>query len=310
MNDLVRFDLNLLVAFDTLMTERGVTRAGRVLGITQAAMSNTLRRLRDIFDDPLFVKTGLRMEPTPRALELADPVRRALHEVHGALNQERFDPFKSVYRFRVGMVDYAAAMLLPVLLPFLQRTAPGVTLELVDVGGDEESSALESGTVDMVFSRFQWVPPKLMLYRLFQTIYVCVCRPGHPLVGSNLTMEAFIRARHIHYYPRGMTTTMVDEALAAMGLHRNVSVRLYSLSLVPFMVADSDLLAIMPEVTARYVAKPLGLQIVSVPVEIPDLQLAMAWHPRSDQSPPNIWLREQTKILMEGLAGEGAVPDV
>ncbi len=305
MNDLVRFDLNLLVAFDTLMTERGVTRAGRVLGITQAAMSNTLRRLRDIFDDPLFVKTGLRMEPTARALELAEPVRRALREVRSALSQERFDPSRSGYMFRIGMVDYAAAMLLPVLLPFLQREAPGVTLELVDIGADEESSALESGTVDLVLSRFQWVPPKVLLHRFFQTRYVCICRPDHPLVGDVLTLEAFLQARHVHYFPRGMTTTVVDEALAAMGLKRDIQARLYSLSLVPFMVAESDLLAIMPEVSARYVAEPLGLKILSIPVETPNLRLAIAWHPRSDRSPPNIWLREQVKRLMAEHTGGG-----
>ena len=310
MDDLVRFDLNLLVAFDALMTERGVTRAGRVLGITQAAMSNTLRRLRNAFDDPLFVKSGPRMEPTARAIELAEPVRRALAEVRQMLGREGFHPQRSAYMFRIGVVDYGAAMLLPPLLPLLAREAPGVTVELVDVGATEEASALESGTADLVLSRFQWVPPNLLLYRLFQTDYVCVCRRDHPGVGDTLTLEAFVAARHVHYYPRGMHSTVVDEALEGMGLKRTIQARLYSLSLVPFLVAGSDLLAILPEATARHVAPPLGLRILPLPIKTPALRVAIAWHPRTADDPPNVWLRERVKALLSvaGLVQDDAPP--
>nr|CRH07309.1 Putative HTH transcriptional regulator, LysR [Candidatus Magnetococcus massalia] len=224
-HNLNKFDLNLLVAFDTLMTERGVTRAGRALGITQAAMSNTLRRLRELFDDPLFVKTGARMEPTPRALELADPVSQALREIRKALDQERFDPMQSARTYRIGMIDYASAMLLPQLVKHLRTVSPDVTIEVVDVGGEEEVLHLERGEVDLVLSRFQWVPPKVSLQRLFSMNYVAIFCPNHPLVGDGpLTLDAFLEARHIHYYPRGMDKTVVDEALEEMGKKRNIIV--------------------------------------------------------------------------------------
>ncbi|MBF0127156.1 MAG: LysR family transcriptional regulator [Magnetococcales bacterium] len=299
MHDLVRFDLNLLVAFEVLMTERGVTRAGRRLGITQAAMSNTLRRLREIFDDPLFVKIGLRMEPTARALELSGPVERALKEVRQALNQERFEPERAEYLFRIGMVDYASVLLLNPLLQLLRQKAPGVVLELVDIGGEEERTVLESGAAELVFSRFQWVPPNILLHRVFQMQYACIYRPDHPLVPNGvLTLEAFLEADHIHFFPRGITSTVVDESLAHMGRARNIKARLYSLGTLPFMVAESDVMAILPDRVARKLAKPLGLQVSPVPVNTPPLRMAMAWHPRTEKSPPNIWLREEVKALL------------
>ncbi|MBF0614462.1 MAG: LysR family transcriptional regulator [Magnetococcales bacterium] len=302
MHDLVRFDLNLLVAFDVLMTERGVTRAGRRLGITQAAMSNTLRRLRDIFDDPLFVKIGLRMEPTARALELAGPVERALREVRQALNQERFDPSHAQHLFRIGMVDYASVLLLAPLVELLRVKAPGVALELVDIGGEDERTVLESGAADLVFSRFQWVPPNILLHRVFQMQFVCIFRQDHPLVpDGKLTLDAFLDADHVHFYPRGMTSTVVDEALANLGRSRSIKARMYSLGVIPFMVAQSDLMAVLPDRVARQIAKPLGLGFAPVPVSTPPLRMAIAWHPRTEKSPPNIWLREQVKTILEGL---------
>lgn len=296
--ELTRFDLNLLVAFDTLMTERGVTRAGKVLGITQAAMSNTLRRLREIFDDPLFVKSGYNMEPTARAMELAGSVRQALHFTRLTLEQERFDPQRAHHTFRIGMVEYAAAILLPRLIPLLATTAPGVTVEVVDVGGTEEVAALENGLVDMVFSRFQWVPAKVHLHRLFTMEYVAIYSPERVSFRGPLTLEAFLRARHIHYYPRGMNSTVVDESLAQMGLKRSIATRLFALSPIPCLLAQNDLMAVMPELTARYIAQSVKLKVEALPFKTPKLRLALAWHPRTDSSPAHLWLREQAKTLL------------
>lgn len=309
--DLVGFDLNLLVAFDTLMTERGVTRAGRILGITQAAMSNTLRRLRGIFGDPLFFKSANRMEPTPLALELAGPVEEALREIRLLLDQENFDPATARSTFRIGMVDYAASLLLPPLLERLEKIAPGVTIELIDVGGEDEHSVLEDGTADLVFGRFQEILPKLLLHRVFEMEYVCVFRKNHPLVADKLTLDAFLAAQHIHYYPRGMTTTVVDEALSQQGLERNIVARLFSLSLVPFILQDTDKMAIMPGRVARYIAKPLNLQVAAIPIDSPKLRLAVAWHPRVEKSPANIWLRDLVLEILQDSnnAGETGVAE-
>lgn len=299
-DELIHFDLNLLVAFDTLMTERGVTRASRRLGITQAAMSNTLRRLRDRFGDPLFTKVGQHMEPTARALEMAEPVQEALRHVSMVLTQEGFDPTLSQHVFRIGMVDYASACLLPRLLQRLRQVAPGVSLEVIDTGGDDEITVLESGNADLVLSRFQWVPPKVRLHRLWDWEYVCIHRANHPLVtAEGLTLDAMLQVPHVHYFPRGMSSTVVDEVLAEMGKSRHVVARLHALTLVPFMVAKSDMMAVMPSGAAYYLAPPLGLEVSRLPFKTAKLRLALAWHPRSDRSPPNIWLRELVKEVLQ-----------
>lgn len=306
--ELHNFDLNLLLAFETLFIERGVTRAGNVLGITQAAMSNTLRRLRTVFNDPLFVKEGNSMEPTALALELSGPVTAALQEMRQILEAESFDPKFSRTVFRIGIVDYAAAILLPKLLERLHVLAPEMTIELVDVGGEDESSFLESGEVDLIFSRFQDVTHNESLKRLYQMVYVCLHRPDHPLLqGGELTLDAFLQAGHVHYYPRGMVTTVVDEALSHMGKSRRIVARLFSLSLVPFIVHSSDLMAIVPEGVANRIAPPLHLGISKIPIDTPPLRMALAWHPRTNDSSQHTWLRQ---LILECLEGEIKTPSL
>ncbi|MBF0172708.1 MAG: LysR family transcriptional regulator [Magnetococcales bacterium] len=298
--ELQQFDMNLLLAFETLFIERGVTRAGNVLGITQAAMSNTLRRLRTIFNDPLFVKDGTRMEPTALALELSGPVSAALWEMRQILEVEDFNPATSRTVFRLGVVDYSAAVLIPALIECLQVESPHVSVELIDIGGEDEARFLESGEVDLIFSRFQNIMHKESLKRLYEMHYVCLHRPGHPLVHEGtLTLEAFLQAGHVHYYPKGMVTTVVDEALAHMGASRRIVARMFSLSLVPFIVQSSDLLAVVPEGVARFVAGPLNLSIAPLPIETPPLRIAVAWHRRTENSAQHIWLRQQILSVLE-----------
>ncbi|MBF0125399.1 MAG: LysR family transcriptional regulator [Magnetococcales bacterium] len=296
---LSKVDINLLVAFDSLMTENGVTRAGRTLGITQAAMSNTLRRLREIFDDPLFIKKGHRMEPTARALELHQVVCQALYYAQRALAVNHFDPSKVQHTLRVGMVDYAATLLLTPLVNLLAKQAPGIRVEVVDTGGMDDALFLEQGRVDLVLSRFQWVPVKALLYRLFNINYVCIFRRGHPLIQEDsFTLDTMLAARYVHYYPRGMESTVVDETLAELGYKRQIIARLNSFATVPTLVANSDVMALVPSCTAVYLAQKMGLEWARLPVRTALLRMAIAWHPRTDRDPLNIWVREHVKQIL------------
>lgn len=298
--NLSQFDLNLLVAFNTLMTERGVTRAGRVLGITQAAMSNTLRRLRDTFGDPLFIKSGLRMEPTARALELAEPISRALYHTKRVLDQECFDPVNAQHTFRLGVIDCVASAFLPKLMVQLANNAPGITIEMVDVGSHEQAVLLEQGGVDLSVAWFQWVAGgELLMQRLFQMEYACLSRPGNPMVGDTLTLEGFLKARHIQYYPRGLETTPVDESLFQMGHTRTIVTKFFSPSTVPYLVSNSDMLAVIPNPFADFLAKPLGLRVDSIPFKTAPLHIAMAWHPRSKNNPADTWFRAQVYAFFQ-----------
>ncbi|ABK45931.1 transcriptional regulator, LysR family [Magnetococcus marinus MC-1] len=301
-----KFDLNLLVAFDALMSERGVTRAGRRLGITQAAMSNTLRRLRTAFDDPLFIKTGARMEPTPRAMELSGMIEAALKQVHVALDNDSFDPANSHYVFRVGMVDYTVPLVFPALLDHLEKYAPNCILEVVNTG-DFEGEMLESGEVDLVLSRLDQAPRGLKSRVVGEIPFVCIYRPGHPLIKEPMTLEQYLQARHVHYYPPMVKEGLVDLGLKAINQERNVVVRLDSFGMVPTLVAETDLIAAVTHTSAHVIAPAMGLKVQPLPFEAPPLQFVMVWHDRSEESAPHQWFREQVLhmlISLEGMVGK------
>ncbi|OSM01559.1 LysR family transcriptional regulator [Magnetofaba australis] len=290
-----KFDLNLLVAFDALMTERGVTRAGRRLGITQAAMSNTLRRLRTAFDDALFVKTGARMEPTPRALELAGMIESALDLVHEALDQDSFDPATSRYVFRMGMVDYTAPLVFPPLLEQMERNAPNVTLEVANTG-DFHGEMIESGEVDLILSRVEDLPPNVHHRLVREMPFVVLFRPDHPVLAhGGATLKNVLACKHVHYYPPGIEESFIDVALDKINAHRDIAVKLESFGMLPTLVSQTDLIATINKAAADVVAPAMGLTSAPLPFPCPPLQLAMAWHDRTEHSQPNIWFREQVQ---------------
>lgn len=298
-NKLIRMDLNLLVAFDILMTERNVTRAGKVAGITQAAMSNTLRRLRQVFNDPLFIKTGSCMEPTALAIKLAGPIARALERIEGIFLRESFHPETSDRLFSVAISDCVTAIVVPALLDHLRKFAPTLRLKITDPGGFDHDKLLQRGETDLVISWFQWVTPgELRLQRFLEMQCIALSRPDNPLVAGKLTIERFLAARHLQYYPQGMNSTPVDEALEQMGKKRHIVGLLDSFGLIGPLVAGSDMLAVLPDLQAKFVAKNMNLITHPLPFRTATLRLAMAWHPRTDNSLAHVWLRDQISRIV------------
>lgn len=291
-SSLHKVDLNLLVAFDVLMTERSVTQAGRVLGITQAAMSNTLKRLRHTFNDPLFAKHGLAMAPTAQALKLSEPISRALDHAQMVLKRERFDPATDHRLFRVGVSDCVSSVMVPPLLARLKEIAPNVCLEIVEPSGVKQAKVLERGEVDLLVSWFQWVTSdRLHLHRLLEMNCVCVARPGNPHVGEKLTLDGFLGADHVQFLPPELTATPVDEALQQLGHTRKIVGRFNSSGIVSHLVATSDLLTVLPDRQAHFLARGMTLKVHPLPFKVMPLRIAMAWHSRSDETPPDQWLR-------------------
>ncbi|MBF0421701.1 MAG: LysR family transcriptional regulator [Magnetococcales bacterium] len=291
-NLLQKIDLNLLVAFDVLMTERSVTQAGRVLGITQAAMSNTLKRLRQTFGDPLFTKHGHSMVPTAQAIKLSEPIVSALNHAQLILKREQFIPASADRLFRVAISDCISSSLVPSLLSRLRAIAPNIRLEMVEPEGTKHEKLLERGEADLLISWFQWVAPgKLYLHRLFEMQCVCLARSGNPHVGEKLTLEGFLAADHIQFFPPQLKTTPVDEALLQQGRFRKVVCSFSNSSIIPHLIANSDLLTVLPDRHAHYLAQGTNLQVHSLPLDVMPLRIAMAWHARSEDSPPERWLR-------------------
>jgi DNA-binding transcriptional LysR family regulator len=291
------FDLNLLLAFDALWTERHVTRAARRVGLTQSAMSHALARLRLQLDDPLFVPTPRGLVPTPRAHALAPPLGEALALVRHAVRPTQFAPATLRRTFTIGSNDYGDVALLPQLVARLEQEAPGVRLILRPVVGDGERALLD-GQHDLMFGVPHPAAADVHGETLFQDRFVSLLRAGHPAARRPLTLERFVALRHLLISPQGVGEAAVDVALRAHGLQREIAVRVPYFLSAPLVVAQSDLIVTMPERVARAVAAQQRFVVRQPPVALPSITFNMFWHARNDADPLHRWMRQ----LIEAVA--------
>ena len=295
MNDLRLADLNLnsLLAFDALLAEAGATRAAARLGVTQSAMSHTLRGLRDALGDPLFVRGSGGLVPTPRALALGEPVREGLAALERGLRSAAdFDPATSTRRFVLALGDGLALRLGPALIARLRAEAPGVELVFRADLRDGAPDALERGETDIscVVQTPEW--PGLRRRKLMTDDFVCVVRQGHPSLKGGIDLDLFARLPHLLISPAGDGPSVVDRLLAERGLARHVAVRVPTFLLAPLLIASSDLIATVPRSLARAFAASTPLQLLEPPLPVPAFSLYVLWHARLDADPGHRWLRE------------------
>jgi DNA-binding transcriptional LysR family regulator len=292
-----RLDLNLLRVFGALLETRSVTMAASTLGLTQSAVSNQLAKLRDAFDDPLFVRTSEGMMPTPRALAIAEPIQKSLVAIRFCLEEQLgFDPATSDRAFRVYMSDVGQMVFLPRLLERLARVAPGVSIETVQVpGARARDMALESGEVDLAMGYFENFDGSFRQQMLFEERYVGMVRRGHPTIRDALPLETFIATPQLVYQPRGgghsAQVNAVDQAFAAAGVPRRVGVRAAYAMGVTYIVSSTDLLVVVPSRLAAACREVAEVSVVPLPVDIPKFQVGQYWHERFHQDPGNGWLR-------------------
>jgi len=298
---LPKVDLNLFVVFDTVYTERNLTRAARVLHITQPAVSNALKRLRAAFGDPLFVRTPRGMAPTPVADNIAARVKEALHMLGMSLSEgEKFLPRRSEKVFALAMHDIDEAVLLPRLMERLQAVAPVVSLECVAVPRDELEQELASGSLDFALDVPLFSVPMLCRQLVSAERYVCAMRPGHPSAREPLTLQRYLALDHIHVSTRRQGVGHVDRALERLGRARNIRLRMMSYMAAPQAVASTDLVLTIP----RSLASMYGLTTLELPFEVGTLDQYLYWHRNADEDRANVWMRE---LLLDTL-GERGIP--
>lgn len=291
--DISSFDPNLLKAFDALHAERHVTRAGLRIGLGQSAMSGTLTRLRALFGDELFVRTPSGMQPTARADDLAGPVADALHLVRGALRADGFAPGTAERAFTVAMSDYAAFVLLPPLLARLGVEAPGIDLRVRGMFGRGEAvELLDGGEANLAVGIPVEASARILGRPLLLEGLACVARRGHPAFVYGPDLGAFVNAPHLLVSPEGDRAGLVDSKLAELGLERRVVLSLPQFLVAPFVVAETDLVAMLAaRVARRFAAIGAGIDVHETPVALPDWPLALMWHRRSDAHAGTVWLR-------------------
>jgi DNA-binding transcriptional LysR family regulator len=289
--DIRAVDLNLLKAFDALNSERAVTRAAARIGLSQPAMSHALSRLRALFADDLFIRTPTGMEPTARAREIAPLVSSAIERIEAALNLGvGFDPAKSAGMFTAGMAEYAEVALVGRLARGFAAQAPNATLRLIPASGHEAIERLNSGEVDVAVAHLQHAPAHVEKIELLRDPFVVVARKGHPIAAKGLSLEAYAGLDHVLVSPRGDTSGAIDRILLDFGLKRRVALLVATYLAVPAALAASDLVAAVPQRTARQIAATAAVDIVPLPVDL-SVTVSMAWHRRAASEPAQIWFR-------------------
>lgn len=291
-------DLNLLVVFQAMLEHRGVTRAGEALGLSQPAMSAALSRLRELLGDPLFVRLGTEMKPTPRALELAEPVRRVLESIRSeVLQQTEFDPAATDRTFTIVTPDLGEANFLPPLLAKLTVQAPGASLRTLARPPFAAAAALEAGEADLALGYFPDLQ-KAGFYqqKLLDVPFVCLLRRDHPTIGERITVEEYLAARHAVVRPDGRGQE-VDRLLAPPRGTRRVVVEVsHFMSLLPIL-ESSDLLAVVPRDLAELCMRYAALKFVEMPMQTPPISVHQFWHERMGKDPGHAWLRALIKDL-------------
>jgi DNA-binding transcriptional LysR family regulator len=282
-------DLNLLVALDALLSERSVTQAAARLVITQSAMSRTLKRLRDLFHDPLLVRTAKGMLPTPRAESLIQPLRRVLTEIEQVFMQPEFDPATAKRMFSISTNDPFYSVLLPSLFSHLSSQAPGIDLVIRTPTRDTQHR-LATGELDLAISPYVVDHVGFYQQRLFDERYVCVIRADHPLIGETLSLEEFVQLGHI-LIGQENSVGVIDRLLAERHLARRIVLRLPTFLGAPLIAARSNLILTLPERLARSFSSMLPLRLLDPPFALARFSVKQIWHERNHQEPGHIWLR-------------------
>ncbi|WP_394835265.1 LysR family transcriptional regulator [Pendulispora rubella] len=291
--DMHGIDLNLLVAFDALMAERNVTRAGARIGRTQPAMSAALARLRALFHDELFVRSPTGLQPTPRALDLSVPLSDALAQIQRTLDfTQTFEPAASTATFTLALSDHPAFVLLPRLMRRIEAEAPGVVLHVRGFTDRQQAEELlESGAAHAAVGVPARWGASILSQPLYPERFVSVVREGHPLLAKKVTLKRFLTFPHLLVSPEGDRRGHVDEKLAELGLSRRLGISLPHMFAAPSIVASSNLIATLMKGVVEHSFHGFPLRVFEPPLALPITTFVLAWHRRNDAHPAQSWLR-------------------
>jgi DNA-binding transcriptional LysR family regulator len=296
-------DLNLLRVFDQVMSERNLTRAARNLSMTQPAVSNALNRLRESLGDRLVSRSGYGVEPTPRALALWPSISDALRQLESSLTPGEFVASEATNSFTLAMADATAAELMPGLVEIMERDAPGVSARVVPLTTRDPRRLVDEGSVDLAVGFFPAVLADLTAQaqaggiagfdheRLYEGVYVCVMRKGHPLAKGTLTLKRFCDARHMLVSFSGRPYGFIDEALASLGKQRRVVLTVNQFFTAGRVVAGSDLLTVLPRHFIDVTGRADELVQRELPFDVPPVHVDALWHRRQGQRSDHAWLR-------------------
>ena len=291
-------DLKLLTVFEEVYKTGSVSQAAANIGATQPAISIGLGKLRRLFNDPLFVRTSRGMEPTPHAEEVIKPIREAIALLRSTLGSKViFDPLTSTRTFRISMTDISQIVMLPALMTYLGQAAPSVGIEILHIS-EETPLVLESGDADLAIGFMPQLMAGFYQQTLFEQRFVCVVRKDHPRVRSKLTLPQFLAEAYIEVTTPGTGHhQFVERALKKQRIVRKVALQVPSYLGVGLIVANTDLLVIVPQRLADIVARENNVRVVPLMVELLSYQVKQHWHERYAGDAANMWLRSVVSRL-------------
>ncbi|MCG2585218.1 LysR family transcriptional regulator [Massilia sp. TS11] len=298
-------DLNLLRVFDAVMTEQNLTRAAGHLAMTQPAVSNAIKRLRESLGDELLIRTAYGVKPTARAEALWPAVRSALATLESAVAPDSFDVSTAHATFRLAMADATAAMWLPSLVRSIESEAPQVNIRMVPLTTREPRPMLLRGDIDLAVGFFPGVAAQLSSdtsspirhERLYSGDYVCVMRKHHPLAQVDLTLDNYCSANHLLVSFSGRAHGLVDEALAQLHRERRILLTVNQFFTAGKVVANSDLITVLPRHLIASTGMTDALVSRELPFPMPAVHLDMLWHERDARSPAHKWLRRHLEAV-------------
>lgn len=312
--NLYKIDLNLLIYLDVLLREQNVTKAAQQLGISQPAMSNGLKRLRELFDDPLLIRTSAGMTPTERALELEPQIRDVLTNIEKFVQPKAdFDPISSNRTFRIMASDYAEFTLLPGIVDHLREYAPNITLDIL-TPSDVAFRDVEQGKVDLVINRFEDMPLSFHQNTLWRDTFSCVIGLNNP-IPNQLDLDDYLDAQHVWCSKTGMGVGVgvnpenshrlgwIDEALDRIGQKRKITVFTRHYHAAVLLCEKQDLIATMPSRCAHVLAQNSKVRILPTPFDIPQMELKIAWSPLLQHNPAHKWIRH----LIQRIANDTSI---
>ncbi len=290
-------DLNLLPVFDALVRIGNVSRAAEELNMSQSAVSHALKRLRAFFGDPLFLKTGSGMQPTPRALELRQPVLDVMGTVRAELLvREGFDATVARRRFTLCLTDMGELIFLPRLIARLREAAPGCTLRTLQLPMDQVPQALESGEADLALGSLHAVPEGLYQQQLFTRSFVTIVNRRNRAIGTALSLAQFFELEHIVVSMSGRLDDAYDAVVDKVAGARRIYLTTPHFLTVPMIIEQNpQLIATVPRELATRFAGYNSIRVIDTPVAVPPFAIRQHWHPRFQHDPANTWLRRLVK---------------
>jgi DNA-binding transcriptional LysR family regulator len=300
--NLANFDLNLMIIFDAIYRESSLTLAGQRLHLTQPAMSHALGRLRVAFNNPLFIRQGHQMVPTPLAEELSLNIQKIIELAQKTLeDQGSFNPKKSTRTFHVGMQDYPMMVLLPKLLKEICAAAPHIVIRVFHLSMESRKVALDDGKIELVIGGKQDFGSNINQQYLFSDREVCILRKDHPVIGESLSFDQYIHAEFVGLGISDFDIEVFDKRLGEMGHKRKVRVIVEQEVSIPHLINTTDLLANVAELVAKEYIHLLPIKILPIPIDPYQFDIFQYWHVRNHLDPAHNWLRKSIKNVCERL---------